>query len=182
MILKLTKKLSGAPKSVDVTDESRVSHSCMASVCGRDGPFRCFWCRREYSDRRPVHCPMNYHPKQVTQTFVSKQSGCEYSIKGNVDPERETSLQVVNDESYTVDGNYCSPECCLAEILAAGSDVAYSRAEMLFRKIYGASVRPAPHWRTLVENGGTLTSWCGSVDYSYQGYTSYTCHLYRPNK
>lgn len=118
----------------------------------------CFWDRHPLKDTVAVVCPTRFKPKQVVKVYKSEISKDVYTIKENITSDTNpVNFDTLNEE-YETDGLFCSLNCCLAFIKDNKHNLQYSQSEMLFYKLVNYErVLEAPHWRTLIEYGGTLT-------------------------
>jgi hypothetical protein len=149
----------------------------------------CFWDRHIITSDKAVVCPIRYKPKQIVKIYKSEISNDVYTIKENVPSDLQTGSFKVINEQYETDGLFCSLNCCLAFIKDNKHDIRYNHSEVLLYKNLKQTIVPAPHWRTLIEYGGTLTiKEFRKFLYTYQGndYTleegeddvRSTCYLY----
>lgn len=94
--------------------------------------FRCYWCRREFSDRRPVNLPLTLEKSRQNGNFQA-----------------------------TVYGNFCSDSCALAMAIRSQESEEWKQflrhAEMNLKTISSGELTPAPHWELLDVNGGPLS-------------------------
>lgn len=124
--------------------------------------FWCFWCRLDYT-AQPLHVPLRYRPRQVAKAFIGKVSSETYVIKGNIQTCCNTTNMEVSEETFEVDGNFCSYECALAFIIDNQHNSEYWQSETLLYKMFKtnnpekALFKSAPHWRLLSRFGGHLS-------------------------
>jgi hypothetical protein len=150
-------------ESIVVQDELKVPRMCHLSSNEKTAQeFCCYWCRLD-SNCRPIHVPLRYRPKQVAKAFIGKVSSETYVIKGNVQENCEATNFEVSEESFEVDGVFCTYACALAFIRDNTHNTEYAHSETLlytmFRKhnLTAPLFNPAPHWRLLKKFGGHLS-------------------------
>jgi hypothetical protein len=150
-------------ESIVVQDELKVARMC--NLTSNEKPvqeFCCYWCKLDTSCR-PVHVPLRYRPKQVAKAFIGKVSSETYVIKGNVQESREATNFEVSEESFEVDGVFCTYACALSFILDNAHNTEYAQSETLLYTMFRKNnqdaplFKPAPHWRLLKKFGGHLS-------------------------
>lgn len=144
-------------EEIEIIDEVKASRKCIVSSCERhehiDTTFACFWCRLIY-DSEPIHCPIQYHPPQISKNFTGKNENIFYTIKGNVYEDEK----LITDKSYfEVDGSFCSFSCCLAFIRDNKKNPIYFQSETLLNVMTTDTIIEAPHWRLLKNYGGPFS-------------------------
>ena len=167
-----------AVETITLQDELKCSRLCNASSNERaPKEFWCFWCRLDYASTQPVHAPLRYRPKQVAKAFIGKVSSETYVIKGNVQTRCDTTNFEVADETFEVDGIFCSYECALAYVRDNRHKSEFAQSETLLYTMFRANNPDAPlfaaasHWRLLKRFGGHLSreefkASCGTFKYS----------------
>jgi hypothetical protein len=150
-------------ETVTIQDELKCMRLCTTSSCEQQGKeFWCFWCRLDYNTQ-PIYAPLRYRPKQVAKAFIGKVSSETYVIKGNVQTSCSTTNFEVSEETFEVDGIFCSYECTLAFILENKKNTEYLHSETLLYKMFRKNnpnsqlFSAAPHWRLLKRFGGHLS-------------------------
>ena len=138
--------------------------------------YKCFWCRNYIPDNtEPIGCPIKYIPNKCCKTYHSEISKEKYTINENVTEKRSSEIMNRNDPKFTIkerdiyesDGIFCSFNCCYAflEDPENKRNPLYKNSESLLLKIYMdihknnqiKKFTAAPHWKMLIEHGGTLT-------------------------
>ena len=160
---------------VSYLDEHKKIHKCTISSSGlnKNVHYRCFWCRVQLNDEwQPIGCPVKYVPSNVIKTYYSEITDDKYAISDSVTVNVAQEIQARNDKRYTIvdknyyeiDGIFCSFNCTLAFIRDNENNPMYQYSEMLLNQIYRElfgefpeNLIPAPHWKMLLENGGTLS-------------------------
>lgn len=177
-VFTITRKLKNANvETTTIQDELKCLRVCNASSNERScKEFWCFWCRLDY-DTAPIHIPLRYRPKQVAKAFIGKVSSETYVIKGNVQANCDTTNFEVSEETFEVDGVFCSYECALAFILDNRHNSEYAQSETLLYTMFRKNNPDAPlfsvasHWRLLKRFGGHLSreefkASCGKFKYA----------------
>lgn len=152
-------------KTITFLDESRCLRSCDVSYVDCNNKtinkgYHCFWCKHPFTSR-PIGCPVKHESVKKTIKYTSEVNQIQYTIE-------ETALkskQNDNDTSfYTVDGVFCSFNCCSAYIEDNKHDSLYENSENLLFRLYWEltskktlSLPKAPHWRTINVFGGHLS-------------------------
>jgi hypothetical protein len=149
--------------------------------------INCFWDRNRINGP-VIRCPLRYKPKQIVKVYKSEISKEEYTIKENVvkfpcleNKKKEpgtNDLQTIQDVLEVTDA-FCSFNCCLAWIRDNKHDRRYDQSEILLHKIFrdisnSKILNPSPHWRTLIEYGGTMSieefrDQTTNVEFTYRG-------------
>jgi hypothetical protein len=141
---------------IEFYDETRKLVKCTTSDPSQSKV--CYWDHHPF-DGQKIACPIRYKPKQVVKTYKSEISNENYTIKENIAGNEHHSQSIIS-EVYEVDGMFCSPNCCLAFIQDNKHNRLYDRSELLLYKtleLGSTPINPAPHWRALIQYGGTLT-------------------------
>lgn len=188
-------ELQNYKQNVTIVDELKNSYHAKISLIqiGGGGPGKsisgnelgndlphCFWDRHPFATE-PVYCPVNRVSKPKIKNYTSHVNGKQYKIQ-------DSMQKVDSDQEFSVDGTFCSVECCLAFIEDQQHDPLYQYSEYYLRDIYPFSERKcAPHWRLLKPYGGNMSieefrkSFVNTV-YSLEGVIYHpVCFLYKEN-
>lgn len=126
---------------VSLRETNMISDSRNATVC--------MWDRHPFVGKA-VRCPVYSKPQQVTE---KKR---EFYINRNMmDVPRLEGVDVSPKETF-YDGNFCSPNCCLAWIEERSADPRYAASRQLFEAEHGEVV-PANDREVLTAFGGWLS-------------------------
>lgn len=145
--------ISGSVETREVTyiDEYKNKQEAVFSFSSekvtKENFLCCFW-DRELISERVIKCPISKIYKNKVNTYISSINGNEYTIQDSLN---------VSDFYYTTDGNFCSPECCMAFIKSNENDTLYESSETLLSELLGYRPDYAPSWRLLKKYGGTLS-------------------------
>jgi hypothetical protein len=134
------------------TTHIHTSSSCKTSVSNRlmstpSTSNRCFWDRHPFDGEKAVGIPVKYtaFPDKLRYNSITK------------DEKIITETYTWSEKgSYTLDGVFCSTECALAFAMDRPKDLRYKHSvRYILSECKG--IRPALHWRTLSDYGGTLS-------------------------
>ena len=184
-------ELQNYKQNITIVDELKNSYHAKISliqinsskpgndILGTELPH-CFWDRHSFTGQ-PVYCPVDRISKPKIKNYISHVNGKQYKIQDSM--QRNTS-----EEEFSVDGVFCSVECCLAFIEDNQHDPLYQYSEYYLRDLYPKSERKcAPHWRLLKSYGGNMSieefrkSFINTV-YSLDGVIYHPiCFLYKEN-
>lgn len=166
-------------------DESKRLRKCIVSmidfntqkniVGGIKNTYKCFWDKNYFPDNiQAIGCPIKYFPSKAKKSYHSEISKENYTIVENVSTEKQKYLSDKKDPKinieeknfYQTDGIFCSFNCCMAFINCPENkkNPLYRYSETLLLKMFldinpdeSLEIMPAPHWRNLIDFGGTLT-------------------------
>lgn len=131
--------------TITLVDELKNSHNIKVSMIHGQS-YNCFWDRHPFTGP-PVYCPIERTHKPLVKKYTSYINGKEYKI--------QDSVQDTKYQEYSVDGIFCSTECCLAYIDENIHNPMYQNSEYYLKEIFSFSEQKrAPHWRLLVPYGG----------------------------
>lgn len=136
------------PRTGLFVDELRVNQDGVVSTA--NAGTHCFWCRHPFPGV-PVACPVQMETRFTLETYTSQLNANRYTFQH---PEVGAQMRA--------DGHFCSFECCLAYIHDNESSPLYVNSEPLLKQLFFQThglgqLKPAPHWRTLLAYGGSLT-------------------------
>ncbi len=142
--------------------------------------YKCFWDKNYIPENvQPIGCPIKYIANRVVKSYSSEISKEQYTITEPVTEKRSKQIISRNDKRlsinrmnyYETDGVFCSFNCCIAYINDPENKRSpmYRHSEALLLQMYNTfvdknepihttqEIMPAPHWRMLIEFGGTLS-------------------------
>lgn len=150
--------------------KSKVKCTLSTVNLSKTSNLSCYWCRHALPENTlPVTCPIKHVSGSLLKSYSSSDNKQNFVISENVSSRELESIMgnlpkrtvVDNNPYFITDGIFCSFNCCVAFITDNNRnslyDESYSLLLRMYKSIMGKDVsiiRPAPHWRTLLQYGG----------------------------
>lgn len=185
--------------NINFIDEAKKPHKCNISMIDFNtnnilinNNYSCFWCKDAIPEYTlPIGCPIKYIPNKTIKTYHSNITKDLYkicqNITKNMDVANDDTLNTIINDYYVTDGIFCSFNCCGAWIKDSTHnsmyDMSYTLLVNMYQTMYPTSkmFENAPHWRTLTQYGGYLTTSAfrdsfNKIDYKEHGVNIPTFH------
>jgi len=194
MITRLADVIDVKDSTISFLDETKYQHTCNVVMINMNTnkeldnkKYTCYWDHHEFTNSKPIGCPIRYISNQAVKTYFSEISKDNYTIKEYISDSKSemtdsSVITIKKNKYYETDGVVCSFNCMFAFIDDNVHNPLYNNSKMLANKMYSEifgvtifNIRPAPHWRLLDKYGGPLTidkfrEGFNGVEHDYYGY------------